>query len=422
MSALQSRKGGISMRGCLRKLGIFIGVLTVLAAVFALVFWLNWERKTQLTEQASNAYKNGNAVEALAYYQKLMDRYSLTERTARKARDRADELELYLDAASLQEEGQTEGAIAAYEKYLDEHFNLEWRGNIYGYRAREAFAILKPQQAQKLHEHGDYAEAVGVYMSLLEIEMLEIDGCNLYAILEETACQDAEAAIEQNQLAAQEAIPALILEWTDAIEQQGNYQEFADHCERILLENPEMLSNKELKRRIAQVYNDWAVSLRQAESYNAAIEVYETILRGYSETPTGQLAKAALGDTRAELDILLQENPAIPVVEFSEELSRDDEDVWVLTTVFKEIGGKVGYELSGSGWIIDADGQYYGTGITLGFSVSRGPVTVPAGGETESIYSFKGDIFVDGYTVFTWEGEDEGGHPITIEERVHLLP
>ena len=84
------------------------------------------------------------------------------------------------------------------------------------------------------------------------------------------------------------------------------------------------------------------------------------------------------------------------------------------------LGIAVGYELSGSGWIIDADGQYYGRwGLA---SVGRSPVTVPAGGETESIYRLTGDSFVDGYAVFTWEGEDEGGHPITIEERVHLLP
>jgi tetratricopeptide (TPR) repeat protein len=410
------------MRGCLKKIGIFTGVLTLLAGVFALIFWLNWKRERQLTEQARDAYYDGNAVEALANYQQLMDRYSLNEAQTREARDRIEELELYLDAASFQEEGQTDGAVAAYEEYLDEYFNLEWRGNVYGYRAREALAILKSQQAQNLHEQGNFSEVVSVYMSLLGIEMFESDGCMLHATwdLEETACQVAEAAIKQNQLSAKESIPALLVEWTEAVSQQGNYQEFADHCEQLFLENPEMLSNQELKNSVAQVYDDWAVFLRQAESYKAAIEVYETILRSYSETPTGELAQAALDDTRAELDTWLQENPAVPVAEFSPEMDRDFEDVWVLTTVFKETGGKVGYELSGSGWIIDAEGQRWGRwGLSR---IGRGPVTVPAGGETESVYRLSGDSFIDGYAVFTWEGEDEGGHPITIEEKVHLLP
>ena len=44
------------------------------------------------------------------------------------------------------------------------------------------------------------------------------------------------------------------------------------------------------------------------------------------------------------------------------------------------------------------------------------------GGKTENTYWFSGDTFIDGFAVFTWEGEDEGGNTITIEERVHLLP
>lgn len=365
------------MRGCLRKLGILLGVLTVLVAVFALVFWLNFERERKLVEQARDAYNHGNAVEALSYYQKLMDRHSLDERTDQEAHNRVDDLAAYVNAASLLENGETAEAIAAYETYLDEHF--KWNTtHLYRSLAREALAILKPELAHQLHENGDYTEAIEAYLSSLAMEVLGSTECASVSPrdIRGTACQEADNAIQQSHAMAQAAIPTVLLDWAEAEGQQRNYKAFADKCESILVDYPEM-------------HSALAVACEPNE-LSAALATW------------------------------MKENPAVPVVEFSDELSRDYKDVWVLTILFKEIGGKVGYEISGSGGIIDADGNYYiKWGLT---SVRRGPVTVPAGGETESIYKLTGEIFVDGYAVFTWEGEDEGGHPITIEERVHLLP
>jgi len=47
---------------------------------------------------------------------------------------------------------------------------------------------------------------------------------------------------------------------------------------------------------------------------------------------------------------------------------------------------------------------------------------VPAGSRSENNYWCRGDAFIDGYATFTWSGEGAHGHPITIEEKVHLLP
>jgi hypothetical protein len=33
-----------------------------------------------------------------------------------------------------------------------------------------------------------------------------------------------------------------------------------------------------------------------------------------------------------------------------------------------------------------------------------------------------GDAFANGFAYFTWTGEDEYGNPITLEEKVQLLP
>jgi hypothetical protein len=286
-------------------------------------------------------------------------------------------LAAYLNAASLQEEGQAEEAIAAYETYLDEHFT--WvTSHLYRSLTREALAILKPELAHQLHENGDYSEAIDVYLSSLAVEVLGSAECTPVGSrgIQVTACQEADNAIQQSHAMAHTAIPTVLLDWAEAEGQQRNYKAFADQCESILVDYPEM--------------------------HSALAVVCES------------------NELNVGLATWMKENPAVPVVEFSDELSRDYKDAWVLTILFKEIGGKVGYELSGSGGIIDADGNYYiEWGLT---SVRRGHVTVPASGETESIYRLTGDIFVDGYAVFTWEGEDEGGHPITIEERVHLLP
>ena len=71
------------------------------------------------------------------------------------------------------------------------------------------------------------------------------------------------------------------------------------------------------------------------------------------------------------------------------------------------------------GWIADIKGNKYGPWGTI---INRGKVIVPPEGEDVDEYWCRGDNFVDGYAVFTWSGEDDNGHPITIEEKVHLLP
>lgn len=374
------------MRGCLRKLGILLGVLIVLAGVIALAFWLNWRRGNQLSRQASDAYREGNPAEALASYQEYLKVWGLDERLVRYAQDKVDELEGYLNASGLQQNGQVDEAIAAYAAFLDEHY--AWRAGITPQRtpyyslAASALASLKPQQAQQYHESGDFAKATEVYVSMLALGALAGDECSQFssrAATMQRLCQEAEAAIKESRATALVAIPTVMLDWAQALKQGGSYLEFVNRCESILEEHPEIL-----------------------------------------RASTGALAQAALDEAHAELPAWLAENPAVPALDFADEVERDYEGVWVLATRFGEIGDKVGYTLSGSGWIIDAQGEKWQTWGLM--EIRRGPVTVPAGGETENSYRLKGDSFVDGYAVFAWEGKDEGGHPITLEERVHLLP
>jgi tetratricopeptide (TPR) repeat protein len=409
------------MRGCLKILGITVGVLVLIFAVFGVVFWLNWKRGNELSDQARDAYRNGNPAEALAFYQELLTIFSLTDREEDDAHDKIEELEDYLNAVDTQENGQLTEAITAYQTFIDEHFSDWTLDYLYCSLARKSLAMLMTQQAQQLHQKGDYSEAIEVYLSSLSLEPLGDEECPSESTWDERgrACHEADAAVEQSHSTAIASIPTVILDWTKTLEALEDYQSFDGKIINIRTNHPEILIEQHVKASIAQAYSDWAGLLRKEGSYAAAIENYLFILSRYSETPAGEVASAALEETRAEQSIWFMENPAIPVLEFPQEISRDAEDRWSWTTVFKETGGVVGYALSGTGWIESAEGHRYGP---WGDFVDRGTVTVTAGGEAEDDYWVRGDTFADGYAVFTWEGEDEGGNLITIEERVHLLP
>jgi tetratricopeptide (TPR) repeat protein len=374
------------MGGCLRKLGIALGVLVVLAAVGSLAFWLNWRRGNELSGQARDAYSEGRAAEALASYQGYIHTWGLGEHEVQIARSRMDELEGYLEASSLQQNGQVDESVAAYSAFLDDH--SAWKAGFtpwatpYYFLAGQALVNLKAQQAEQLSERGDFAKAIEVYESLVALQPLTGDNCteaSLEGATMQGLCQEAEAAIQEFRASALAAVPAVLLEWAQALDQGGNVLEFVKRCESILAEH------------------------RQLQSGASGAQVL-----------------AALDKARAELPAWLEVNPAVAELEYAQEVTRDSEDVWVLTTRLREVGGKVGYTVKGSGWIIDAQGEKW---QTYGLSeIDRGSVTVPAGGETENTYRLRGDPFVDGDAFFHWEGEDEGGHAIDIEEQVHLLP
>jgi hypothetical protein len=335
------------------------------------------------------------------------------------AHEKIDELQDYLKAASFLEKDQMDQAITAYGTFIDEHCP-EWRfDNLYCSLGREKLAIVMSGHAQKLHQKGEYVEAIDLYLSSLNLETPSDAECPPKSTQEGKACHEADTAMEHSHSNALAAIPVVMMDWANTLKQLGDYQEFEDKCESILEGHPGIFNDQQSKATMAQIYSDWASLLRQDESYAAAIDKYTTILSRFADTPNGELAITAIEEIQAEYLIWLDENPAVPVAEFPQEVSRDSDERWSWTIVFKETGGKVGYTVSGSGWIEDAEGDRYGP---WGSTLDRGSVEVPPGGEGEDSYWVRGDTFADGYAVITWEGEDEGGHPITIEVRIHLLP
>lgn len=504
------------MRGCMRKLGISLGILAAIVVLVAGATWAYWYRGKWLYDRAWDTYYEGNPVEALALCRTIGEQYpsgwGLFDDFALRARYMTPELGDYLHAASLQDGGRVDEAVAAYESFLDEHHDGGKRGgstDLYLSLTRKALAGLKLEQAQALQSSGEYARAIDVYRSLLKLETLGGEHCRAKRPGDKwgTACWEADVATEEGHAQARAAVPLVFLEWARVLDQQGNHEDYVQKYQVVLQEHPDMLdlaqaqaslsevygkwaaqlrqagdlgrgieqyepmlqeyphtlnrdqaeailsqlygewagqlreagdyeeaiekcqiilrgypstpTGAQVKAALAEIYAEWAAQLREAEDYEAAIEKYEIILRDYPDTPTGEQAQKAMAETHEEFAAWRERNPAIPVAEFPEELRRDSEDRWSWVTVFKETGGKVGYTLSGSGWIVDPKGHRYGP---WGSIIDRGSVTVPAGGKAEDSYWFGGDRFIDGHAVFTWSGEDASGHAITIEEKVHLLP
>jgi tetratricopeptide (TPR) repeat protein len=403
-----------------------------------------WYRGERLDEQAWDAYYRGRPAEALDLYRTIVRQYPsywwILGDFAPRAPRMVRELEDYLHAVGLQESGRADDAMAAYESFLD---GQDW--GQYASPARESLAHLKLERAQSLHEDGEHAQAIDDYWYVLDLEPM------------------SSTAVEESQAQAIAAIPAVFLEWAGSLEQQGDHQEFTVKCGAVLAEHPDAMDEEAARAILAQVYgewaaqlrkaagheeaivkyqiilreypdtptgahaaailaelySEWAIQLREAEDYQEAIEKYQIILREYPDTPTAAQAEAALATTYEELAAWREKTPAVPAAEFPKEVRRDSDGLWSWTIVFKETGGKVGYTLSGEGWIADAEGDRYGP---WGLTSKRGSVTVLAGGTAEDSYWCEGDAFVDGYAVFTWSGEDDTGHPIMIEEEVHLLP
>ena len=115
----------------------------------------------------------------------------------------------------------------------------------------------------------------------------------------------------------------------------------------------------------------------------------------------------------------LKSNLAVPQIIFPAELNPDYNYHWSWSVVFKETGGKIGYRVSGSGYVVTTNGDQYGPN---GSSMDRGTYKVkPNGSAKDDDWVESGDgVFCGGYWDITWSGEDAGGHPIELHSKIHL--
>jgi len=207
--------------------------------------------------------------------------------------------------------------------------------------------------------------------------------------------------------------------WAVHLRENGNYEKAVNNYELILEEFPGTSSGLEAQEKLAQTFAEWAYTLRQEGKYKEAIEKYQHILTEFPDTSIVDEVKRLIAEAQTEYDVWKEITRANPVANFPPEVKRDDEGKWSWRITFEETGGKIGYTLSGEGWIIDQNGGKWGP---WGMAINRGTVEVPPGGKVEDSYSSRGDEFVGGHAEFLWVGEDENGHYIEIVEQVYLLP
>ncbi|MHB2149971.1 HEAT repeat domain-containing protein [Calditrichota bacterium LG25] len=100
---------------------------------------------------------------------------------------------------------------------------------------------------------------------------------------------------------------------------------------------------------------------------------------------------------------------------------------WEWTTTFKEKGGKLPFELKGTGWLYDKKGHKWGISSSI-FDpfispINRGEIFVKPNGEDHDYYYVKDSNhdFCGGYALFKWVGRDGGGHKIKLIEKVYFI-
>ena len=454
-------KSGRSKKA-LKTIGIIFGVIIILGTVIGLY----WYRGECIVDSAQDAYYDGKPVEALSLYNKIEKQYphpwwflgDFSEWAPYKVRQLRD----YLYAYNLKDSKNIEEAIIAYESFLDYHGG-GWI--LYESLTLRALVELKLELAQDLYSRKDYDGSIKVYKSIMELDISKIPDVEITEPLEEWEIiyLETKSIVEEAHQEVEVIVPDIYIEWVNELEENKDfkiaiekchilledfssdfirsriedriinlydswalqlkenkkYEESIERLKVILVEYPDTSIDLYIFDKIAESYSLWANQLRDDEEYQEAINKYKIVLNEYPDATAIQEIELALVETQNEFEAWKVVTKAIPVIEFNSELSRNDENKWIVVTKFRETGGKIGYTLKGEGWIVDAEGNKYGPWSTI---INRGEVAVPPGGEDDDDYWFEGDTFIDGYAIFTWVGEDENDHAIEIEEKIHLLP
>ena len=169
--------------------------------------------------------------------------------------------------------------------------------------------------------------------------------------------------------------------------------------------------------RIAELVDHNAYKKACDEDWYSAYQLY------IAEFPKGRFTDQA----RKRIDWLKSQR-ARPTIEYPDSLKNtwivNGSPQWEWDTVFREGGGNVAYRVSANGWVFSRSGTKFGVGGPFNISpITRDEVVVPAGGRRSSDYAFWGEseTFNGGCAVFTWTGEDAGGHSISLTEKVLLI-
>ncbi len=192
--------------------------------------------------------------------------------------------------------------------------------------------------------------------------------------------------------------------------------------EQTLIADSIQTYQKFLNQHPNSLYSIKAIQyIKDIQKYDSArIEDWYSAYEAYlNEYPDGKFADTArsrlewLKSHKAEFSV---DYPS-SVKGGSSPYSNVSSPFFPMKITFYESGCKVGYKITGSGWLYDNIGDKWGTN---GYKINRGELIIKPGDKNIDDYWCSGKRFIYGYAHFYWEGEDAGGHPIKIEVKIYL--
>jgi hypothetical protein len=302
------------------------------------------------------------------------------------------------------EQAKAQDTIEGYEKFLGQHPNhapalARLRDLLYE-RATSTGELADWQKFREWNYVSTSYEPASkdrLAYALKEIERLMYAEIVAGATLKE--CQEYLSRYREGVHAQQVrvALDPLLFENAKKANTIRDYKEY-------LQEYPQGSFTTEAQSLLDPLLFEWATK----EDWHSS---YEEYLRFCATCSNAEKAKERLAALQAVL--------AIPTVDFPAELVSTTKR-WEWDTVFKETGGKIGYRVEGTGYIITPKGDRYVS--QFGRTIARGTLKITPGGSAKDNYwvSSNDGEFCDGYAVFDWSGEDAGGKAVNFVAKVHL--
>jgi hypothetical protein len=316
---------------------------------------------------------------------------------AKDARDQVDEIEY--------EAAKAEDTIDGYKGYLSDHSGDDSDNRQHAAASRleelmynRAVATGALDDWMKFYDQYQYEDAAEGQVESAKKEIERLMYAEIVAGSTLEVCQDYLSRFPEGPHVqqVQVAMEPLLFEHAKKLNTVEAYEDYLD-------KDPQ----GEFAAQAQTLLDPILFARASKEDWHTA---YEEYLR-YCAT----CSNAARSQQRLDY---LKANPAVPSIHFPAEVVSDYR--WAWNTTFTETGGKTGFKVSGSGYIIASNGDRWTT--SGGGSISRSDVTVRPGGSGADDYWASSDdnTFCGADAVFDWTGEDAGGHPIQLEEKVHF--
>jgi hypothetical protein len=345
-------------------------------------------------------YQGAKEKDTVEAYEQYLKEYSIRGKYAKEARKTLDSL--------AYQRAKEKDTVEAYEEFLK---------NRYVHKAAEK--RLRQLRYERAVETGDLEDWLTFY-DKYRYKRWEGDGKDIEQ-MNENASKEIERLLYDKIFAS----PSL-----ETCKEYLKRYPKGPHEQQVIVKMEPCLYDYSLSKNSVDIYKEYLKTYpkgshvddvkkrldpilfkkAQEDDWHSA---YEEYLREFPDGMSAQKAKDRLS--------YLKSNETIAEIKYPKVLEQRkspygnvSSPFWGWDTVFRERGGKVGFKVRGSGYIEDPRGGRW--------DPTREEVKVPAGGSAKDDYwcSSPDHELCNGYAIFTWTGEDAGGHPIWLEERIKI--